>query len=199
MIYIIVSDYITISFPFKAAGKVLFNSGIFRYELRTYCYALLLRRISTSLFGTPKIIGSVALAALCFIVFIFDIKGVAAINIILVPVIIIIITITAVNSILSQIYSPAFFLTDFFMGSDRNVVLLSICYVSYNTLTAASVLSPISKTLKSRRTALIASSIAGAIIGLLIFLVWFAVGSSFGKVGTRASPSKAGGKHKQKL
>ncbi len=184
-----VSDYISHIFSFSKLLEKFFLILVF-FDMSCGLIVMLSScgEISTSLFGTPKIIGSVALAALCFIVFIFDIKGVAAINIILVPVIIIIITITAVNSILSQIYSPAFFLTDFFMGSDRNVVLLSICYVSYNTLTAASVLSPISKTLKSRRTALIASSIAGAIIGLLIFLVWFAVGSSFGKVWYESFP-----------
>jgi len=120
--------------------------------------------IFTNVFGIPKLAGAVILSALCFIVFIFDIKGIAAINIILVPIITVTILFISIFSILSKIYSPTFFLTDFLSGSGRNMIFLAVCYVSYNTLTAASVLSPLTKEVKDRKTILISSAIAGSII-----------------------------------
>lgn len=138
-------------------------------------------------FGYPKIIGTLLLALGCFIVFIFDIKGIAVINIILVPIITAVIIIISLGSIIPGL-SENVFLLGFKPEQSRNILLCSICYVSYNTLTAASVLSPLTKNIKNQRTIILSSLTAGTIIGLMIFLVWFAVGMNFSSVWYESFP-----------
>jgi len=138
-------------------------------------------------FGLYKIIGTLCLALGCFIVFIFDIKGIAVINIILVPIITAVIIFIALSSILSGIFEQTF-LIGLSPDNNRNILLCSICYVSYNTLTAASVLSPLTKNLNSQRTILVSSIIAGAVIGAMIFLVWFALGMNFSNIWYESFP-----------
>lgn len=138
-------------------------------------------------FGIYKIIGTLCLALGCFIVFIFDIKGIALINIILVPIITAVIIFIALSSILSGIFEQTF-LIGLSPDNNRNILLCSICYVSYNTLTAASVLSPLTKNLNSQRTILVSSITAGAVIGAMIFLVWFALGMNFSSIWYESFP-----------
>lgn len=138
-------------------------------------------------FELPKIIGTLLLAAACFVVFIFDIKGIAVINIILVPIITAVIVFISLGSIFSGLFESAF-LMGFSPDTHRNVFLCAVCYVSYNTLTAASVLSPLTKDINSRKVILISSAAAGIIIGLLIFLVWFALGIHFPSVWYESFP-----------
>ncbi len=138
-------------------------------------------------FDIYKIIGTLFLAFGCFIVFIFDIKGIAVINIVLVPIITAVIIFIALSSILSGIFEQTF-LIGLSPDNNRNIILCSICYVSYNTLTAASVLSPLTKNLNSQRTILVSSIIAGAVIGAMIFLVWFALGMNFSSIWYESFP-----------
>lgn len=184
-----ISDYVKHTLSFSKILQKFFLVLIF-FDLTCGLIVMLSScgEIFTNVFGIPKLAGAVILSALCFIVFIFDIKGIAAINIILVPIITVTILFISIFSILSKIYSPTFFLTDFLSGSGRNMIFLAVCYVSYNTLTAASVLSPLIKEVKDRKTILISSAIAGSIIGLLIFLVWFAIGMNFSTVWYESFP-----------
>lgn len=175
-----ISDYIGHIFSFSKILKNIFSVLIFA----DLCCGLIVMLSSCGemfreYLSVPKLSGSIILALMCFIVFIFDIKGIEIINFLLVPIITVIITVICLHSIFSIIYSETFFLTDYFMRSDRNMLLLSVCYVSYNTLTAASVLSPLSRNIKEKKTILISSAIGGLIIGLLIFAVWYAVSLNF--------------------
>lgn len=145
--------------------------------------------IVSSVFYIDKIYGSIFLALCCFLVFIFDIKGIAFINIILVPLIMAIMIFTTLSSIFSHISEPAFsMILD--PKSHRNILLTSVFYVSYNTLTASSVLSPLTENIKSHKTILISSFLSGIMIGMLIFLVWFSLGLNFNKVWFESFPLK---------
>ena len=186
-----ISDYVKHTFSFSKIFQYFFLFLIFA-DLTAGLIVMLSSwgEIMNSIFDIPKLAGSLLLALLCFGVFIFDIKGIAAINIILVPVIVITITVICLFSILTKISSPAFNSLNMFMGFNRNMLLMSICYVSYNTLTAASVLSPLAKSISSRKTILIGSVTAGAVIGLLIYLVWMAVGLNFNTLWYESFPMK---------
>lgn len=186
-----ISDYIKHTFSYSKILQKFFMCLIFA-DLAAGLIVMLSSggEILSGFLNSPKIICSAVTAALCAVVFIFDIKGIAAVNIILVPVIIITITVICVFSILSKIYSPAFNPVYFLTGFDRNMIFLSICYVSYNTLTAAAVLSPLAKTIKSRKIILKSSLAAGIITGLLIFIVWLAIGLNFKTLWYESFPIK---------
>lgn len=138
-------------------------------------------------FELPKIAGTLFLSIACFIVFIYDIKGIAVINIILVPIITSVIIFIALGSIFSGLFQSAF-LIGFTPDTNRNVFLCSVCYVSYNTLTAVSVLSPLTKNINSQKVIMLSSLTAGIIIGLLIFLLWYAIGINFPSVWYESFP-----------
>ena len=184
-----ISDYVKHTLSFSKILQKLFLCLIFA-DLTVGLVVMLSScgEIISSIFSSPKLFGSIMLAVCCTVVFIFDIKGIAAINIALVPVIIIIITLICVVSILKKTSSPAFNPAAMFTGANRNMLLLAVCYVSYNTLTAASVLSPASKNIGGDKTILISSFAAGLLIGLLIFIVWLAVSTNFSAVWYESFP-----------
>lgn len=186
-----IKDYVCHTFSYSKILQKLFLALIFA-DLAVGLVVMLssFGEIISARFEITKLSGSIILALLCAAVFIFDIRGIAAVNIILVPIIILTVIVICLFSILSKIYSPAFNPRDFFMGFDRNILLMSVFYVSYNTLTAASVLSPLSKTIKSKKNILIGSAAAGFIIGLLIFLVWLAVKLNFKTLWYESFPLK---------
>lgn len=140
-------------------------------------------------FNIPKLAGTLILALSCFIVFIFDIKGIATINIVLVPIITAVIIFISLNAILSGIFQQTFII-GISHSENRNILLSSICYVSYNTLTAASVLSPLTKNINNQKTIMISSFAAGSLIGIILFLVWFSLGMNFSNVWYESFPLK---------
>ncbi len=120
-----------------------------------------------STFNLPEKFGILLLAALCFLVFVFDLRGIVAVNTILVPLMIAGMLYLCITSILfdtepvSSLYSSV----------RKNFLVSAVCYVSYNTITAGAVLVPLSA--NAQKCELIRSSVlAGCILGGLIFLVW---------------------------
>ncbi len=186
-----IKDYVCHTFSYSKIFQKLFLALIFA-DLAAGLIVMLssFGEIVSARFEISKLSGSVILALLCAAVFIFDIRGIAAVNIILVPVIILTVTVICLFSILTKIYSPVFDPRYFFTGRERNILLMSVFYVSYNTLTAASVLSPLSKTVRSKKNILTGSAAAGLIIGLLIFLVWTAIKLNFKNLWYESFPLK---------
>lgn len=110
--------------------------------------------------------GVFLLALCCFAVFAFDLKGIVVINTIMVPLMLLGMIVLCVSSIICGV--PAFS----FLGDIKNNFIISaLCYVSYNTITAGSVLVPLSDT-TDKRTLIRATILSAAILGFLIFLVW---------------------------
>ncbi len=183
-----IKDYIGSIFPNSNILKRFFLCLIF---LDLLCGLIVMLsscgEIINAEFEIPKIIGTILLAIGCFIVFIFDIKGIAVINITLVPIITAVIIFISLSSIFSGIFQSAF-LIGFSPEAHRNVFLCAVCYVSYNTLTAASVLSPLTKDINNQKVIMLSSLAAGTIIGLLIFLVWFSLGINFSSVWYESFP-----------
>lgn len=183
-----IKDYISNIFSFS---KVLQKVFLYIIFVDLICGFIVMMsscgEIIGNFYNVPKIVGCLFLAITCFFIFIFDIKGIAVINIILVPFIIAIIIFITLSSIISGVFQSTFAI-----GIDpkvsRNILLLSICYVGYNTITAASVLSPLAKEIKNYKTILSSSVICGIVIGLLIFIVWYALGINFSSVWYESFP-----------
>lgn len=183
-----IKDYVSNIFSFS---KLLQKIFLFIIFLDLICGFIVMMsscgEVIGNFFDVPKIVGCLFLAVICFFIFIFDIKGIAVINIILVPIIIAIIIFITLNSIFTGQFQSTFAI-GIKPEVSRNILLLAICYVGYNTLTAASVLSPIAKEIKNYRTIILSSVLCGVIVGTLIFIVWFALGINFSSIWYESFP-----------
>ena len=115
---------------------------------------------------SPKF-GIFLLAALCFFVFVFDLRGIVTVNTILVPLMIAGMLYLCITSMLFDA-KPV---SSLYNSVRRNFLVSAVCYVSYNTITAGAVLVPLSA--NTQKCEIVRSSVlAGCILGGLIFLVW---------------------------
>ncbi len=117
-------------------------------------------------FLLPSPLGSLLLLVLCFGVLSFDLKGIVACNGILVPCMILGILILCFRSLYLEV--PVFSIRSIAQGS----LLSALCYVSYNTVSAPSVLVPLAKSITPRAIR-VAAWTGGLTLGILIFFIWF--------------------------
>lgn len=153
----------------EASPKAAPLIKVFIYSFM-FCGFFVMLSASGTLFqntlSLPFGFGVSLLSLFCFSVFAFDLKGIVTINNILVPLMLVGMTLLCVFSFLIGI--PAFSS----LGNIKNNFLISsLCYVSYNTITAGAVLVPLSSK-QSSKTIIRASLISAAVIGILIFIVW---------------------------
>lgn len=126
-----------------------------------------------SLSGLPSLYGALLMAAVCFVVISFDMKGIVALNLILVPLMIGgIIFVSVSTAVFSSV--PTFALMDY---AGNGVLLSAICYSAYNTVTAGAVLVPLARKTDAKSIRIGAVG-GGFCIGLLIMLVWTVQGMS---------------------
>lgn len=120
-------------------------------------------------FNIPSFYGILFLALVCFVVFSFNIKGLVIFNTILVPIMISGMVYICLVSTLATL--PVF---ASFEEIKTTPITSSLCYVSYNTITAGAVLVPLSKYATKKQIA-ISSIISGTILGILIFIGWISM------------------------
>jgi uncharacterized membrane protein YkvI len=133
-------------------------------------------------FQLPVQVGIIAMAILCVITFLYDVKGVIAVNSILAPLLL-------VGGILLGIYllvcrdEAAFSsVVEVFYAITRNWVSSSIIYVSYNTLTSVVVLCSLLPLLHSKKSARWGGILGGAALGILGFFMAMATLIHYGKI-----------------
>ena len=129
--------------------------------------------LAKEVLGLSPIWGILLLGVVCFAVFIFETKGLVALNAVLVPLMIGGMLFICLSSMLSA--APAFSSLD---KALTNPLTASLCYVSYNTVTAAAVLVPLSRSV-GKKQILSASAICGAVLGLLIYIAWLCMNMKF--------------------
>ncbi len=114
----------------------------------------------------PKWVGIFLLALICFPVLSFDLKGIVAANTFMVPCII--------AGILYICFSAAIFGTTqvfSYQGITGGMLTSALCYVSYNTVSAPSVLVPLQQGITPRGIK-VASLVGGFSLGILILVIW---------------------------
>lgn len=127
-------------------------------------------------FMVPSLCGIVLMALISFGVLSFDLKGIVAANTVLVPCLIAGVIYICINSVIFNTQSV------FSMGNlTRGTILSAICYVSYNTVSAASVLVPLSRGIKYKEIR-IAAVTGGFVLGLLILIIWTVQSMNFDKL-----------------
>lgn len=157
-------------FTEKAAGRA---AGIIKIFMLLYmfCGFFIMLSGSGALFSKTFSINSkwgiFLLAFVCFVIFSFDIKGLVVMNTVMVPLMIVGMAYLCISSSLCGAVSTL-------SGFNRlraNPIAAALCYTGYNTITAGSVLVPVSAG-TDKKTLAKASVISGAVLGLLIYTVW---------------------------
>jgi uncharacterized membrane protein YkvI len=105
----------------------------------------------------------VFIASLCFLTFLFDLKGILRISTILAPILVVGGLFFGMHQVLTET-APAFLS---FTPSSLGFLWPAVIYASYNLLTAVSVLSTMGDEIVSRRAALHSAAISGIVILLL--------------------------------
>ena len=158
-------------------------AGRFAPALKTFLFVYLFCGFFTMLSGSgallaqsymlPDPVGIFLLAAVCFLVLSFDLRGIVAANALMVPCMILGILYICVSAAL-------FGTTDVFSfhGITRGILTSAICYVSYNTISAPSVLVPLQGGMTSKEIR-IAAIAGGFSLGLLILVIWASQGMFF--------------------
>lgn len=149
--------YFMLLYMFCGMFVMFSGSGALLYETTSY----------------SSVWGAAAMAAICFFVISFDLSGVVTLNLVLVPLMIFGICGVCV-------YAAVFGDVSTFMSAENTgaAVASAVCYASYNTLTAGSVLVPLAYNQKIkdiRKSAIL----GGFVIGLMITMVWTVQGESF--------------------
>lgn len=115
-------------------------------------------------FDVPFTIGVIAIGIVCFITFIFDIKGIIQVNVILAPLLVAGGIFFGLYTFFTE-YTTAFNFLDDFLKS--NWVFAALTYASYNIITAINVLSEMDEVVTSRKIAKYAGIGGGLCLTLL--------------------------------
>ncbi len=126
-------------------------------------------------FHMPYQVGVLAMAICCYITFLFDVKGVIAVNSILAPILLIGVLIVGVymwyfrsTSVMSNIVQVFLVVRDNWFSS-------AIIYISYNIITAVVVLTTLYKLITSKFTARMGSLLAGMALGMIGIILGFVI------------------------
>lgn len=144
-------EWVVIAFMFICFGTMLAGSG-----------ALIEQK-----FNLSYQVGIIIMAISCFITFLFDVKGIVAVNAILAPILL-------VGCFMLGLYIWIFKSSVVFNNEPSifymiryNWLASSILYISYNSVTAIVVLTTLHNYIKNKKIALYGSLIAGIGLGLL--------------------------------
>lgn len=140
-------------------------------------------------FGLPYQVGVFVMAFACYFTFLYDVKGVIAINVFLVPILFI-------GTIVLGIYVVFFRTADVFHISVAQIFNLvkdnwltsAIVYVSYNTITSVVVLASLSTLINNKKVAKWGGILGGGSLGVLGLCLGIATLIYYGKINNVEIP-----------
>jgi len=134
-------------------------------------------------FNLPYQTGVLMMAIACYITFLYDVKGVIAVNTILAPLLIIGIFILGINILLfREVDVMTTTLKQAFNIINDNWVTSTIVYVSYNSITAVVVLTSLYSLVNSKAVARGSSILAGVSLSVLGLCLGVATLINYGKI-----------------
>jgi len=126
-------------------------------------------------FHMPYQVGVLAMAICCYITFLFDVKGVIAVNSILAPILLVGVLIVGLYMWFFRSTSVISNIVQVFLVVRDNWFSSAIIYVSYNIITAVVVLTTLHKLITSKFTARLGSFLAGIALGMIGLILGFVI------------------------
>ncbi len=125
----------------------------------------------TQSLSLPSAVGILLTDVICLLVFLFDLKGLSALNLILTPLMLLGTVYVSLHSIFSG--SQAVWLPQ--VNAQGIFLPYAFFYVGYNMLTATAVLVPASSLAEGRKTAAAGGVLGGGLLSLMAFLCCLAL------------------------
>lgn len=118
-------------------------------------------------FHIPYQVGVLAMAICCYITFLFDVKGVIAVNSVLAPILLIGVVIVGLYMWFFRSTAVMSKVVEVFLVVRDNWLSSAIIYVSYNIITAVVVLTTLHNIVTSKFAARVGSLLAGIALGMI--------------------------------
>lgn len=126
------------------------------------------------------LLGVGIMLVLCSIVFLFDLKGILAVNSFLAPIMSIGLIVLGISVFVFRDVSV--FAWDAMAGLTKNWLISAIIYGAYNLLTSIVILCDTRPLLKSCRTGISAGICGGVVLGVISLIIWLAIKLYYGKI-----------------
>lgn len=133
-----------------------------------------------SQFGWNYLCGVGVMLALCTVVFLFDLKGILAVNSLLAPIMCAGLVVLGVSVFVFR--DVAAFAWQAINKLTHNWVVSAILYGAYNLLTSIVILCETRPLLKNGLTGLWVGIVGGGVLGLVLLVIWAAIKLYYGKI-----------------
>lgn len=122
--------------------------------------------------GLPVTVGILLMAGICFIIFLFDARGVVSANAVLSPLMILGILVVWAGVLFTGC-APVFRVTTALSRMTNNYIASAIVYVSYNTITLCALFIPLRQYLNRARTAVFAALSGSIVLAAVAGVLWW--------------------------
>ncbi len=122
-------------------------------------------------FAVPHSFGIVLMAAICFLIFLFDAQGVVNANLVLSPLMVVGILTVGIYTLIYK-STPVFFQFDELKKITDNCVVAAIVYVSYNTMPLISVFTELKAFVKDKKTVLWSALLGSGALAAICLVLW---------------------------
>lgn len=122
----------------------------------------------------PVTVGILLMAGICFVIFLFDARGVVNANAVLTPLMILGILIVWAGVLFTGC-APVFRVTTALSRMTNNYIASAVVYVSYNTITLCALFIPLRQYLNRARTAVFAALSGGVVLMAIAGVLWWLI------------------------
>jgi len=171
------------------AGRYV--GGLIKFGAAAFLFVVFAAMLSATgalgaqLFGLPSFAGSLGMVILCFAAFSFDLRGLVRINTILAPVMI-------VGSIALGLYAYFADTVNVFASTGSivqyNWAISAVLYASYNMVAAISILSAMSHSIRTSKTAFLGTFLGSGAVTLIALSLALGLSRGFDVVQTYQIP-----------
>lgn len=154
---------------------VVLQAVVYLFMFSSFCVMVagsgaLVRQVA----GLPVTVGILLMAGLCYIIFLFDARGVVRANAVLSPMMIAGILVVWAGVLLTGC-APVFHVTGTLSRITHNYAASAVIYVSYNTITVCALFIPLRQYLDRTRTAVFAAVSGGIVLMAIAGVLWYLV------------------------
>ncbi len=131
-------------------------------------------------FGFGRFVGCILMIVVCCMIFLFDLKGILAVNAFLAPIMTISLFVLGLCAFVFR--GQAVFANEIFVRLCKNYVVSALIYASYNLLTVIVIISEMKPLISKKSVCYAASIIGGGALFVIALSMWAAIKLYYGKI-----------------